>query len=207
MRDIARCVVKEFYEKTAEVYDKEYDEPYWKLYHEITWANIRRFLPVEKTHLLDAGGGTGYWAIRLAKRGFNVVSTDIAENMLKVAARKIEEEKLQDKIETRIADIRDCHVSNQAVLTWLLPREIRPYCLHPERAVRELARVVKDDSYVIVSVDSKYPIVSRLIREESFDELSLLLRTGRLKGDFMLQAFTPEEMRALFEACGLMLLE
>jgi SAM-dependent methyltransferase len=124
--------------------------------------------------------------------------------MLKVATRKIEQEKLQDKIETRIVDIRDmsCFKSDCFDMALAVGDPVS-YCLRPEKAVTELARMVKDGSYVIVSVDSKYPIVSRLIREESFDELSLLPRTGKLRGDVMLQAFTPEEMRALFEGCGL----
>jgi hypothetical protein len=36
MRDDNTESVKEFYEKTARDYDKEYEEPYWKLYSEIT---------------------------------------------------------------------------------------------------------------------------------------------------------------------------
>ena len=81
--------VREFYEKTAEDYDKEYDAPRWKLYHEIAWENIKRFLPKRRNGLiLDAGGGTGYWAIKLAKLGYRIVLTDISESMLKVAERK-----------------------------------------------------------------------------------------------------------------------
>lgn len=37
--------VIEFYERMAQDYDKQYETPYWKLYHEITWENLRRFLP------------------------------------------------------------------------------------------------------------------------------------------------------------------
>lgn len=86
--------VKEFYEKTAGEYDKGYESPYYQLYHEITWENIKRFLPKnEEAVILDAGGGTGYWAIKLAKQGFKVVMTDIAENMLKITNEKIKKEK------------------------------------------------------------------------------------------------------------------
>jgi SAM-dependent methyltransferase len=84
------------------------------------------------------------------------------------------------------------------------------YCLDPEKAVKELARVVKPNSHVIVSVDSKYAFIPRLISEKSFDELSRLLGEGivktidrSLKAEFEFQAFTPEELKALFEKCGL----
>lgn len=108
MRNQDVKLVKEFYDKAAKDYDKEYEEPYWRLYQEITWQNIRRFLPKRKNAvILDAGGGTGFWAIRLARLGYHVVLTDISKNMLKVAGEKIGKEKLQDKIETRIVDIRD----------------------------------------------------------------------------------------------------
>ena len=75
--------VKDYYDRTALEYDNEYDVPYWKLYHEIIWENIKLFLPKNKDAIiLDAGGGTGYWAIRLAQYGYkvgchNLISLDI----------------------------------------------------------------------------------------------------------------------------------
>ncbi|RLD14536.1 MAG: hypothetical protein DRI28_03265 [Caldiserica bacterium] len=72
--------VEEFYDKIAEEYDRIYQTPYWRLYHEITWHNIKQFLPRrENAIILDAGGGTGYWAIKLAKLGYKVILTDISE--------------------------------------------------------------------------------------------------------------------------------
>jgi ubiquinone/menaquinone biosynthesis C-methylase UbiE len=202
--------VREFYDKAAEDYDREYETPRWKLYHEIAWENIKRFLPKRKDGLiLDAGGGTGYWAIKLAKQDYRVVLTDISEGMLNVAKKKIKKEKLQNKIETKIVDIRNmsCFKSNQFDLA-LAEGDPISYCLNPERAVRELARVVKPNAHVIVSVDSKYPIVSRLIAEKSYDVLAGFLRTGILKskeGEFEFQAFTPEKMKVLFRKCRLRL--
>lgn len=202
--------VRDFYEKTAEDYDKEYETSRWRLYNEITWENIKQFLPKGRNGLiLDAGGGTGFWAIRLAKQGYRVVLTDISESMLKVAKRKIKKEKLENKIEIRAADIRDMSrfTSNQFDLA-LAEGDPVSYCLNPERAVRELARVVKPDAHVIISVDSKYPVFSRLIAEKSHDQLSKFSRTGILKSrerDFEFQAFTPEELKVLFKRCGLRL--
>ena len=205
MKDQDLNAVKEFHERTAEEYDKDYDTPYWRLYHEITWHNIKQFLPERKSAvILDAGGGTGYWTIRLAKLGYRIVLTDIAENMLKVAREKIRAVDLQAKVETRIVDIRDmsCFKSDYFDMA-LAEGDPVSYCLDAEKAIKELTRVVRPRTHVIVSVDSKYSMVPRLIAERSFDELSKLLRTGFLKGDFDFQAFTPEELKTLLESCGL----
>ena len=203
--------VKEFYEKTAKEYDKGYETPYWNLYHEITWENIKQFLPRRKDGLiLDAGGGTGYWAIRLAKHGYRIVLTDISESMLKVAKKKIKTEKLQCKIETEAADIRDLSSfkSNHFDMA-LAEGDPVSYCLNPEKAIWELARVVKPKAPVVISVGSKYSMMSRLITEGSFDQLSRFIGTGILKsreGEFEFQAFTPEELETLFKKCGLELI-
>jgi SAM-dependent methyltransferase len=143
----------------------------------------------------------------LAKLGYRIVLTDISESMLKVAKRKIKKEKLQNRIEIRVADIMDmsCFTSDQFDLA-LTEGDPVSYCLNPEGAVRELARVVKPNAHVIISVDSKYPIISRLIAEKSYDQLSKLSRTGIIKPrEFEFQAFTPEELKILFEKCGLRL--
>lgn len=202
-------LVRDFYDKTAEDYDKQYQTPYWKLYHEITWRNIKRFLPKRKDAIiLDAGGGTGYWAIRLAKQGYKVVLTDISENMLRVAQRKIETDMLEDLIETKIVDIRDmsCFPSNHFDMA-LAEGDPVSYCLDAERAVRELARVIKANAHVVVSVDGKYSMlffmIPRMIGTNKEDELIRFIRTSIYRKAFELQAFTPEELKALFETCGL----
>lgn len=207
-------LVREFYDRIAEDYDKEYDTPSMRLYNEITWSNIKRFLPKKKSAVvLDAGGGTGYWAIRLAQYGYKVVLTDISDIMLQVARRKIEQENLQQNIETRLVDIRDmsCFPSEYFDLVMAQGDPVS-YCLDAEKAVKELVRVVKTNGHVIVSVDNKYAMIPRFLREKVFDELTEFLRTGILKqeemlgslvGGFPFQAFTPEELRALFKTCGL----
>ena len=205
MRNQDTRLVREYYESTAENYDKQYDTPYWKLYHEVTWGNIRTLLPKRKNAtILDAGGGTGYWAIRLAKLGYRVVLTDISRNMLKVAKEKVKREGLQTKIETMMVDIRDmsCFRSNHFDMA-LAEGDPVSYCLNAEKAIGELARVIRSKSHMIVSVDNKYPIISRLIEENSFDKISDLLKTGILEREFGIQAFTPGELEKLFETCGL----
>jgi len=206
-------LVKKFYDRIAEDYDKEYDTPYMKLYNEITWGNIKRFLPKrKKAIILDAGGGTGYWAIRIAKLDLRVVLTDISEKMLKVAKEKIEKEGLQNRIEMKVLDIRDmrCFPSNHFDVA-LAEGDPVSYCLDAKKAIKELTRVTKANGHVIVSVDNKYPMISRLISERSFDKISEFMEsgivkggsTGTLVGEFDFQAFTPEELKTLFEACGL----
>ncbi|RLD14535.1 MAG: hypothetical protein DRI28_03260, partial [Caldiserica bacterium] len=93
--------------------------------------------------------------------------------MLKVAENKIKKQKLEKKIEVKRVDIRDmsCFPSNYFDIA-LAEGDPVSYCLRPEKAIKELVRVVKPNSHVIVSVDSKYPVISRLIAEESFNKLS-----------------------------------
>jgi len=171
---------------------------------QITWANVKKFLPKRRNAIiLDAGGGTGYWAIRLAKYGYRIVLTDISENKLKIAREKIKAQNLQEKIEMKIVDMRDmsCFSSDHFDMA-LAEGDPISYCLNAEKAMSELARVVGPNAHVIVSVDSKYPRISGLIEESSFRGLSRFLRTSILKRVFKSQTFTPEELRMLFEACG-----
>jgi len=165
---------------------------------------MRRFLPKRKgAVVLDAGGGTGYWAIRLARHGYRVVLTDISETMLKVANGKIEKQDLQELIETRVVDIRDmsCFPSNLFDMA-LAEGDPVSYCLHAEKAVRELARVIKPNAYVVVSVDSKYSMIPRLIPGvnpmSSFGRSSEFLRTGFFEGECKLQALGSDNVISIY---------
>lgn len=88
----------QFYDENAPSYDAELsDSICWRLYEDITWDNIQRFL-VPKSVILDAGGGTGKWALRLARLGFQVVMTDISQEMLHVAKTKLIKAHLLDNV-------------------------------------------------------------------------------------------------------------
>ncbi len=63
------------------------------LYNMITLDNIRRFVPEDRDGvILDAGGGTGFWAIQLAEMGYRVVLTDISPGMLDKARARVDRE-------------------------------------------------------------------------------------------------------------------
>jgi len=184
---------KNYYEKIAEEYDKQYQTPYWNLYNEITWNNIKQFLPKRKNvTILDAGGGAGYWAIRLSKLGYKVVLADIAESMLKVAEKKIKKLKLDKKIQIKKVDIEDmsCFSSNYFDMA-ITEGDLISYCLNAKKAIKELTRVVKSKAYVIVSVDNKYTFLPKLIADENFKEIPRFLKTGILKREFRFKTFTP----------------
>ncbi len=197
--------VETFYNKIAADYDKQYETPYWNLYHEITWNNIKRFLPKNKKVLiLDAGGGTGYWAIKMAKLGHNVVLTDISKNILEVAQEKIKKENLENRIRIQKTDIKDmsCFPSDRFDMA-LAEGDPVSYSLNPEKSIGELARITKPKGYIIVSVDNKYPRILKLLEENSFEDLSKFIKTGAAKREFKFQTFSPEELKNLFENCGL----
>lgn len=60
--------VVEYYRRSAENYDKEYDIPYFKeLYDKITWRYIEPYLP-EEGIVLDAGGELESGLFRSLKR-------------------------------------------------------------------------------------------------------------------------------------------
>lgn len=97
--DEQRRDIVEYYRRAAEGYDAEYDNPLMKLlYDPIAWRYIEPCLP-SRGLVLDAGGGTGKWAIPIAKRGVNVVVCDLSSEMLQVALRKLKAERLEERIQ------------------------------------------------------------------------------------------------------------
>ena len=50
---------------------------YYKIYDAITWKYIEPYVPKDPDALvLDAGGGTGRWTIRMARKGCKVILVD-----------------------------------------------------------------------------------------------------------------------------------
>jgi len=62
-----KCIMEinstKYHDEKAKIYDKSYNEPFWRFYNDITWSYIKKYLPkdIDNSFVLDAGGGTGFW--------------------------------------------------------------------------------------------------------------------------------------------------
>lgn len=195
--------VEHYYDEKAPFYDGEYRTPFYRLYNSITWDNIKKYLP-EKGLILDAGGGTGQWAIRLAESGYNVVLADISRGMLRQARLKLEEKAITTVTLQRV-DIRDMSCFHHNTFDMVLAQgDPLSYCGNAEKAVKEFYRVLVPGGHCIASVDSLHYFVLKLIKMERWDTLTTLQESGSatfLTG-FTIRYFTPETLQTLLVDAG-----
>jgi len=211
--------MEEHIQRIIEYHKREAEDEYHRevgndpVYDEITWSNIEPFLP-KQGRILDAGGGAGVWSIRMVeKKKCRVVLLDITPELLTVAKRKIKDKKLSDYIEVLDADIRAIphpEMSFDFVLC-----EADPICIcgDPEKAVSELSRVLKQNSYLVAGVDSTlYRVFRALSQGRSLDSILEFLQTGIADDAFFgyadvalfeSKSFTPTEFIVLLKKYGL----
>ncbi|MBN1954548.1 MAG: class I SAM-dependent methyltransferase [Anaerolineae bacterium] len=188
----------------ASNYDRHHDEdPFFtKIYDPLTWDNIQRFLPPPGRRILDAGGGTGRWAIQLARMGYQVTLTDISPGMLKVARSKLDAKGLLDRVVIEQMDIRNMRdlPADHFDLSMAQGSPLS-YCDDPGRAMAELTRVTRPGGYIIVSVDSRMSAV-RAMEQENWEQAEEILATGNIEDDpfllFPVHSFSIEELEELF---------
>lgn len=196
--------VEKYYDENAPLYDGEYTSPFFQLYKALTWENIRQFLPPKDAVILDAGGGTGEWAIRLTELGYHVVLTDVSWGMLRQARLKIEEKNIQT-IEIKRVNITDLSCFSDNTFDMVLAQgDPLSYCGDAEKAVTEMYRVSKPGCCSIASVDSSYYQVLKILAVNQLDTLDEFLKTGlaSFQGKFTIRCFTPQSLRSLFEGAG-----
>lgn len=92
--------LKGSFNKIAKNYDEITDTFSHKLAKYVTEKNLFKELPSpsNKLKILDSGGGAGKWSIKLAERGYNVTLSDISDNLLQEAEKKIKDKKLHIRI-------------------------------------------------------------------------------------------------------------
>ncbi len=182
------------------------------LYNRITLDNIRRFLPDDPgSVILDAGGGTGFWTVQLAEMGHSVVLVDLSDGMLAKAREKIDKAGLGNRIEVRTGDIRSMpEFADGRFAMVICEGDPVSYCGDHEAAVREFARVVRRGGSVIMSVDNRASALNWLRDSTDLDAAEQMIETGQVligpereELKYWIHAFTPYELKTLFESNGL----
>lgn len=202
--------IEEYYDKRSPSYDSTFDMLYFKVFDAITWRYIEPYVPVDPDALvLDAGGGTGRWAIRMARKGCRVILMDVSEKMLKIAAEKVKEEGLH-KITTEKGDISETGYADETFDMILCEHTLFLF-KEPDILIRELKRVLKRKARLIISAQNRYvQSLACLPEKPSSDKvhhaLDILLRkkynTMTKRGKVKICTWSPNEFRTLLERNG-----
>lgn len=95
------------FDKVAKSYDSTFTESIiGRAQREIVWRHLDKVIADRKDlNILELNCGTGEDAIHFARMGHKVLATDISGAMLDIVNRKIEINRMGDKIETCLLDI------------------------------------------------------------------------------------------------------
>lgn len=208
---MTRTSCEQYYDRVAGRYDDSYLTPYWEFYNAVTWHNLKRFLPrLSGRKVLDIGGGTGLWALKLAKSGYEVTVADISQKMLEVGRRKAERLGFGSKISFVKADI--CGLTqfiSESFDLVLAQGDPLSCCADARQAVKEVYRVLRDKGLFIASVDNKFGGMRVFVSQSAIDELEQFIRTGQTNWftkdeaeQYPITYFTPDGLRKLFAQNG-----
>jgi ubiquinone/menaquinone biosynthesis C-methylase UbiE len=213
-----RDASRRYHDRVARQYDAIYDDPYWHFHDELTWRLIKPFLPRDATARCgDLGCGTGKWGLRLLKSGYEVVFLDNAAAMVEQARAKVQEQQAARarKASFVVADIVEMPQVESASLDLLVAMgDPLSICTDPQRAAREMSRILKPGGIAIATADNKLAALDHFIERGNLNAIEEFLATSRtqwLTADererFELTTFTPASLAKLFERSGFEVVE
>jgi len=200
--------VKSYYDERSESYDEVFGTLYFKVYDAITWKYLEPYVSTDPNALvLDAGGGTGRWAIRMAIKGCKVVLMDASEGMLKAATKKVKEEGFQHKITIKKGDITKTDYADETFDMILCEHALFLF-KEPDIVIKELKRILKKKARLIISAQNRYvQSLSSLSGKPSVDNVDRAFKVLVSKehgcmtenGKVKIYTWTPLEFRTMLE--------
>jgi SAM-dependent methyltransferase len=150
---------------------------FWSLYGRYTWdhhgaksqvsdppesivAIIQKRLHAPNEWVLDAGCGTGNYAIAFAKEGFCVIGTDFAAGMLTRAKAKVTHHLLQ-RVSFQTADLNLPLEFPIARFDHIVSISVLQAVTNPILTLKEFYRVLKPGGTLVVSLPKRYASISR----------------------------------------------
>ncbi len=204
--------VESFFDQYAKDYNYDDLPPgAMRFADDITWHFIVKYLPKNlNAKILDAGAGEGYWTQKLIEIGYkNITLLDISQNMLKEAKKRFSKINFEINIQFIKGDIINMKELEENTFDYVFSQyDAVSNCMEPKLAMKELARVAKKNSYIIVSLDTKFSRVLTFIEAEQISELKKLLKTNvSNEMGFPSYNLTWEELEECYTEAGLRVLE
>ena len=149
-----------------------------------------------ETRVLDVGCGSGNTACEIAKTyGCKITGIDISETMVSNAKNRSKQERLEDLVDFRVADVFNLPFEDNSFDIALFESVLTPLPGEKREALLETIRVIQPGGLVAVN--------ESLVRSSAPDELFKLAE----EHPAMYGMFTPETLRRLLEESGLEIVE
>jgi SAM-dependent methyltransferase len=103
--------------------------------------------------VLEIGCGSGLTSVALAQDGYTVQATDSVEAMLKLTRRQAEQSNVSDRIVTSIQDVHHLGFPDNT-FGLILKIGVAPWLHSLDKAVQEVARVLRPGGYLITTADN-----------------------------------------------------
>lgn len=205
--------VRSFFDRRARVYDRVADRPYWDFSDRVLLELLRlTVLPGlgdgSGIRILDAGGGTGRWALHLLRElpRATALLADLSPGMLAAARRKAVRAGLSGRLELLAHDLHEP-----------LPRRLGRFdlvlCFHnvaslvadPAALFARLARAAAGGGRLALVLPSLWQAAAKVLRDGRPSELRRLAASSSVRyapGVPEVLVFTPVLARVLLERAG-----
>ena len=117
----------------------------------LSWVDSLALTP--GSCVLEVGCGAGFMSIALAQHGFRVQAIDSVESMVEQARQHAAEAGIADLLSLDIGDVYALTFEDES-FDLVIALGVIPWLEHPERAIREMARVIRPGGHVILTADN-----------------------------------------------------
>ena len=173
----------------------------------VVWDAVRLVLDGRQDqHVLDIGGGTGGFAVRVAALGHRVTVVDLSPDALAALARRAAEEGVADRVTGLQGDLDDLAALEQGGVDLVLCHEVLGLVEDVAGALRAIAEVLRPGGALSLLVSQRHAAVLARAMAGHFTQARAILEEGlatqRPEGRGVERRFTVEELLALAQEAG-----
>lgn len=150
----------------------------------VLWSVLNDDVPAladRPMRILDAGGGSGHMAVRLAGLGHSVVLCDISEEMLARAPMRAAEIGVTDAVDIRHVSIQEYANLADEKFDLVLCHAVLEWLDDPKSAVGDLARLVKQGGRLSVMFYNRFASLLKRTLAGDFEAALADYRTGPIR--------------------------
>ena len=207
---------RQYHERVAARYDGIYDGPRWDAWYSLSWDGLKPHIPSDlRAPVIDLGCGTGRYGLRLAKSGYSVTFSDLAEKMLEATRRKAVDMQVTERCTFLRADVMDLSAfPKQHFALAIAQGDVLSFARQPQKALKEVRRLLRPGGILVASVDQTYAALAHYAEKSDLSGLQRLLSRGEMEWlarereeRFTVHTFTVEGLRELLERSGFEVLD